>query len=76
LPGLAYEGQYFLELKPGRYRVTFRCSVGKGVLFYDGNAHMRLEDHARWAREEDARLWTGEAVSNELRLVHGAVWRV
>ena len=33
---------------------------------------MRVEDYRRWAREEGARLWTGEAVSNELRLVHAA----
>ena len=57
-----------VELRPGAYDVSYRLSVDDN--YFEPNSHYRLSNVRREAESRGARAWTGEAVSNELRVVH------
>ena len=60
--------RWCVDLRPGAYAVSYRLQVDAD--YFDPDSHYRLPQLQREAESHSAEVWSGEAVSNELRLVY------
>jgi hypothetical protein len=56
-----------VDVSKGAYVVSFSWKVDGS--YFDPDSHMELKDLEDWARDERARVWLGEALSNCVRVV-------
>ena len=60
--------RWCVDLQPGTYDVSYRLQVDAD--YFDPDSHYGLPQLRREAESHSAKVWLGDAVSNELRLVY------
>jgi hypothetical protein len=65
---LGRDDRWCIDLQPGTYDVAYRLRVDD--FYFDPDSHYRLSQVRKIAASKAAEAWIGEAVSNEIRLVH------
>ena len=57
-----------VHIHPGAYVVTYTLRVDEA--YFDADSHWDMQRLRRQAESERAEVWTGEAYSNEIQIVH------